>query len=560
MTINQALKIFNLNNNFTDNELKKSYHKLARKYHPDNFSSEIEQKKAEEKMKEINNAKDLLERFLKNQNKTQQQPQTNTETEQNNNIQEYKRNLLNKLLKFKCKYVNNNELEKYNNEIEAIILWYEIKISKINNKDIILKLYENSLLLIKVSFDNFKNEFFRINDINENEIKEKINYDCNIEEFYSQLLKLKDKYNKKEIYRKKIKEDLHDYELRSGYSALKSIIDAKIDENLDKLKRNNYLDYEKFINELKIELDKLFTSYFSMLSKVNELLNIINNDFLINSKTMVFQKRISILYKKLKDGNFSNDVIKELDEVSQILNKIKNYKNNQQNQYIINEYIKIIINKYQNTLQSITYPQDLIKAKIVQKTFDEVLEIIDKVKKGEISIDSFKLLTNLTFINYNQDISIINKVKGINDIKNIYVLNNENRLYNGVVLGTIKYENNKDVIIQGFSIIGRNIFERTMSKQQFITSYITLEQCLNNCTYIGKKSLDYPNEIVLYYNDIVVFSYDEQNDIIRIGLDKQINNINYTETNPFENIYYTMNKINETLRKALEKKEKKKIL
>ncbi len=558
MTIEQALNIFNLDRDFTDNELKKTYHKLARKYHPDNFDNEIEVRQAEEKMKEINNAKDLLEKFLKNRN--QQNTQNYNQTEQNNNIQTYKRELLNKLSKFKCEYVNNNELERYNNEIEAIIIWYKTTIDKINNRELILNLYKRSLMLIKISFDNLKNEFFRKNDIKENEIKEKLNYDCNIEQFYNQLLKLREKYNKKEIYRRKIKEDLHDYELRSGYNALKNIIDTKIDNNLDKFKRNNYSNYEKMLNSLKTELDKLFARYFSSLSKVNDLLNIINNEFIINSKTMEYQKKISILYKKLKDGDFSNDVIKELDEVEQMLIKINNYKKNQQNHHLIDEYTKIIIDNYQKALQSLTYPQDLIKAQMTQKTFDEVLQIIDKVKKGEISIDSFKQFTNLTFTNYNQDISIINKVKGINNIKNIYVLNNENRLYNGVVLGTIKYENNKEVIMQGFAILGNHIFERTISKEQFIASYIPLEQCIKNCTYVGKRSLDYPNEIVLYYNEFVVFSYDTQNDIIRLNLEKQVSNADCIEAIPFKNIYYMMNKVNETLRKALSKKEKVKTL
>ena len=558
MTIEQALNYFCLNINFTDNELKKAYHKLARKYHPNNFDNDIEKRQAEEKMKEINNVKDLLEKFLKNRN--QQNTQNYTQTKQNNNIHAYKKELLNKLSKFKCGYVTNNGLERYNNEIEAIIIWYKTTIDKINNRDLILNLYKRSLMLIKISFDNLKNEFFRKNDINEYEIKEKLNYDCNIAQFYDQLLKLKEKYNKREIYRRKIKEDLHDYELRSGYDALKNIIDTKIDNNLDKFKRNNYLNYEKFINLLKNEIDELFENYFKAISIVNELLNIVNNDFIINSETIAIQNKLLNLKRKLQNGDFSNDTIKELKEVEQMLIKIDNYKKNQQNHHRIDEYTKIIIDNYQKALQSLTYPQDLFKAQLAQKTFDEVLQTIDKVKKGEISIELFKQFTNLTFTNYNQDISIINKVKGINNIKNIYVLNNKNRLYNGVVLGTIEYENNKEVIMQGFAILGNHIFERTISKEQFIASYIPLEQCIKNCTYVGKRSLDYPNEIVLYYNEFVVFSYDTQNDIIRLNLEKQVSNADCIEAIPFKNIYYMMNKVNETLRKALSKKEKVKTL
>ncbi len=48
--------------NASDEELKKAYRDLAKKYHPDRFSTapEAERKAAEEKFKEINHAYDVL--------------------------------------------------------------------------------------------------------------------------------------------------------------------------------------------------------------------------------------------------------------------------------------------------------------------------------------------------------------------------------------------------------------------------------------------------------------------------------------------------------------------
>ena len=57
-------EILGVSQNATDEEIKKAYHALARKYHPDNFSSNPDMAElAEEKMKEINEAYDEIKRL-----------------------------------------------------------------------------------------------------------------------------------------------------------------------------------------------------------------------------------------------------------------------------------------------------------------------------------------------------------------------------------------------------------------------------------------------------------------------------------------------------------------
>lgn len=70
MNIFEARKLLNLPVNFDLETLKKSYHKLITKWHPDKFtnSSLIEREQAEIMSKHINEANDMLEQEISNHN------------------------------------------------------------------------------------------------------------------------------------------------------------------------------------------------------------------------------------------------------------------------------------------------------------------------------------------------------------------------------------------------------------------------------------------------------------------------------------------------------------
>lgn len=55
-----AYEILGVSRDATDEEIKKAYRELVKKYHPDNFPDDNMKKLAEEKMKEVNEAYDLL--------------------------------------------------------------------------------------------------------------------------------------------------------------------------------------------------------------------------------------------------------------------------------------------------------------------------------------------------------------------------------------------------------------------------------------------------------------------------------------------------------------------
>ena len=288
MTRNKALEILGLSTNASEDEVKKTYRNLAKKYHPDNFIvGSLEYKFSEEKMKKINEAKNTLDNFFKN---------NSFDSQSYFELEKYKNNLINKLYKYKFKEFCPNDFEIYNNQIDSIIFWFklEINIDFIfgNTKNKIDESYQEHLKLIFQILKEFKKEFFFKYEINEVMVKENINYENGIEDFYNQLLKIKEKYSLVNFYRKKLEEDLNDYKLRAGYNYLKDTIEIIINDILKNLKKNNYTNYEEELNQGKKEIEEIFEEYFKYLFQFNEILKMFESKNLEKNKIEEILKKI----------------------------------------------------------------------------------------------------------------------------------------------------------------------------------------------------------------------------------------------------------------------------
>lgn len=201
-------------------------------------------------------------------------------------------------------------------------------------------------------------------------------------------------------------------------------------------------------------------------------------------------------------------------------------------------------------MQSFTYPQDFVKIEIATKIFNEVLELINKVKNGEISIDDFKQLTNLKFTNYEQDKAIINKVKGIDNSKGIFIRNSRFNSFNDIALGRIIYQDENSVTIQGISLLNFDELSiKTIYKTEFDNMYIQLETFLRNSKFCGRYDKDFSEYIVLYYNNILSLIYIPKINSIKIN-SKSINLGGFSsESISFKNINYVIDYIDNYLKK-----------
>ncbi len=63
---NDPYKVLGIDPSATDEEVKKAYRELARKYHPDNYANTPLSELAGEKMKEVNEAYDTIQKMRKN--------------------------------------------------------------------------------------------------------------------------------------------------------------------------------------------------------------------------------------------------------------------------------------------------------------------------------------------------------------------------------------------------------------------------------------------------------------------------------------------------------------
>lgn len=137
MTIKEALYILNLNENFTESELKKSYRKLISIYHPDKNIDNIEY--AEEKTKEINEAKRILIGYLNNRKKYQTNPKLEVELMKCNITEEIVTELQEiSSIPFGDKIFSNHRVIFLN-----ILKNYLVKINVNDNKIIIESLYQS---------------------------------------------------------------------------------------------------------------------------------------------------------------------------------------------------------------------------------------------------------------------------------------------------------------------------------------------------------------------------------------------------------------------------------
>ena len=370
MTVYEALSILEISGSYDENELKIVYRKFAKKYHPDNFKDDKERIKAEEKLKQINIAYETL---LNNRDRNANFNYTYHNYYQENRTVFFKQKMAKKALKKYQAKRYEITLSKWVSYINYIILDFYAK--TYNTVDEVNYNYQEALRRIVNLYKELQREFFEKHIINESVISETINYNCSLDDFYEQLLKIKDKYSIEEVFLRKIEETTKKYKYYAGYDIAKVEIEAqkrkKYNEKVEVLQKNIdiftieglYKFMQVFLKELEDEIEEIFSKAFDIKNTIDNLKDRVEK----TDDDEIVEEYIN-LKTNFNDGQLfskTNDEINMIEEMITIKDHIGELRNAVQQ-----DYIKQFISE-----------KDVHMKIMITSTYNEVFDYIKSLKR-----------------------------------------------------------------------------------------------------------------------------------------------------------------------------------
>lgn len=543
MTLSEAYKILGIKDDATEQEIKKAYKSLSKKYHPDmNVNKSVkEQQEREEKFKEISNA---YGRITAKKNTT------------NANLEEYKKEVIQDIQIF-IKELSKEYCVTFLKEI------YKIKYKKISKEleeecqDLIKEITncssENSVIenkmayqwLLLAFFKAIKIEFFSQNGIPKE--TEEPNYNCSLEEFIKELKKKKIALNQTTINR--INRAIEEFKGYAGYDILQEKIE-NIKESYQKIILKDKENEELLIIQMKKEIVALFKNYFEHQKKCKKIYQVPIDQ--IKKQDL---KKFEELKKKIGTKEF-NQLYEELNkEYGCIANRIIFENNENQIRSIYQE----LRNKANKQLEKLNFKEDMPKYYFILEIENQILYLINKAKLGLIDCYSLALLKKITFVSELEDITILQSVASsmLKISNNLYIYMNAS--FQAEVLCWLTVEQEKYY---------KNYFEYDEIKKEQISiedlnkNYLPFNKFLEKAEFIGTDAGDILKEKTLYiYQDIALKIKRDRFLIEKSSiayLAKNYYKLSEEERTLYQNHEYVTSKIMEQLRNDIEKIENKK--
>ncbi len=357
MTVYEALNILEISSSYDEKELKIVYRKLAKKYHPDNFKDDEERKKAEDKLKQINIAYETL---LNSEDRSDYQENIdlvlNYKLEKIEGLKKYQIKKYGQLFPNSVFYIN-----------EIIRIFGTKMYNTVREVDCS---YNNSLTEILKVYLKFQNEFYQRYNIDEKEVTNRVNYNCSFDEFYEQLLSIKEKYSIKNEFLRKIETLTEKYKYFAGYNTARAEIDKTVKNAYNKILEWHHQNLEDFsdkvkdyFNDINEEIAMLISQAFYLQNKINDLKDKVEK----TDDDEIVQEYINLKTNFDEGQLFSktNDEINMIEEMIIIKDHIGELRS-----AVHQDYIKQFISE-----------KDAHKKIIITSTYNEVFDYIKSLKK-----------------------------------------------------------------------------------------------------------------------------------------------------------------------------------
>ncbi len=408
MNFYEALKILDIDSGYTEEELNKKYHALAKKYHPDvliNKSAE-EIKAASEKMKGINLAYETLKKDRKSSFSNSQRSYTYKQTRDNKGydfIYYYRNSIINIIQNYN--FVNIDGKKEFINDASAFKLFFKnftLDIIYAATKEEIDRLFSEFKKRVKNWYIILKDSYFKTYSIPKN-ISFTINENLSFDEFYKSLTNFKRSYDN---VIKEIDDIINPYKLYTDYEVAKKDIE-KLREETIKNVCNIYNKKDYYYQCLRNNLNNLFKYYSTNIALYTEL------EEIISSNNLPFQRRIEnfrenicdplfyLYYIQLKlDVNNLLDYQSHEGEIGDIENNltqkyneaVKNLKNQEEKRELYFFYKSIV--HYLRTQKDVSFQSLKLLNEIDFNNYEEVLKIHDMIDNNLITNKKIEIYIN----------------------------------------------------------------------------------------------------------------------------------------------------------------------
>ncbi len=462
MSFERALSILELDRDYDEEKLKKSYRKLAHLWHPDKGNDP-----SGEKFKELHEAYEFLGKF---KNDINSRPHVNLSAYLKMCIQQAI-NLVSSYVENTILFINHefeDDIMICHSRIKRLINLYINKIKNVSSESrleaIINELdveYEKILLSL---FNVFERKYPYVKSMNF-----KVNYDLKLSGFVAQM----DSFEKqiKDKVDKKVRIDtIHRFNGYVGYDILEKDILKMIDAAVNNVITSDSSKEQTIIDDMNERVEILFESVFDLQMRINRLDSMYEEAEGIES--FILRMKLDELKANIKNDDFYD----QADFISKHISIINN------NEYIRDIY-KHLVSQYNNCLKYIDPLEDTEVAQKAMKIFDKAMKLLFSYKDGIVNYDILSYLFGIKFENLEQDEKILSFAYNKSDVFNpgyVYVSKNVVSpfacIYNLDGDYQFRYKNvngtRSMIIYSGAEICG---------------DYISLSLALANAEYVGKE-------------------------------------------------------------------------